>query len=252
MPVSNHYGDHVQGKYFRTYPLVKMKKIAIVQSNYIPWKGYFDMIAAVDEFILFDEVQFTKRDWRNRNQIKTPLGAQWLSIPVGGCRNQKIHEVSIANNRWQPKHWRAIELNYRRAAYFDEIAAWLEPLYKIETYTHLSQINRIFIESICKYTGIKTVIRNSSDYTLISGKTERLANLCLQAGGTEYISGPAAMNYIEEVIFTEMNIKLTWFNYDDYPPYSQLWGEFIHGVTMLDLLFNTGKNARHYMRYVNT
>lgn len=228
-----------------------MKKVAIVQSNYIPWKGYFDLIAAVDEFILYDDMQFTKNDWRNRNQIKTPQGVQWLSIPVGDCINRKIREVLLPNNRWQNKHWKTIEANYHRGAHFDEIAEWLEPLYQAETYTHLSQLNRVFIEAICTYTGIKTVIRNSWDYTLVDGKTERLADLCAQAGGTEYISGPAARDYLEESIFTNMNIKLTWFDYAGYPQYPQLWGGFTHGVTILDLLFNTGKDAHQYMRYIH-
>jgi hypothetical protein len=97
---------------------------------------------------------------------------------------------------------------------------------------------------------IKTVISNSWDYALCDGKTERLADLCAQAGGTEYISGPAARDYVEETIFTDMGIKLTWFDYAGYPEYPQFWGDFTHGVTILDLLFNCGKNAHLYMRYV--
>lgn len=229
-----------------------MKKVAIIQSNYIPWKGYFDMIAAVDEFILYDDMQYTRRDWRNRNQIKTPLGAQWLTVPVQvkGKYDQKIKETLIDGSDWAVAHWKTLTQNYRRAPYFDEVAIWLEPLYIAASYTHLSKLNRNFIEAVCSYLNIQTVISNSWDYTLRNGKTERLADLCKQAGGTEYISGPAAKDYIEESIFTAMNIKLTWFDYAGYPEYPQLWGEFIHGVTVLDLLFNCGKNAHHYMRNI--
>ena len=226
-----------------------MKKVAIVQSNYIPWKGYFDMISAVDEFILYDDMQFTKNDWRNRNQIKTPQGVQWLSVPVGICINRKIREVSLTDTTWQAKHWKTLESNYRRAKYFNEVAAWLEPLYRNQTYTHLSHLNRILIEAVCNYIGIKTVIRYSWDYNLIGGKTESLVDLCVQAGGTEYISGPKAKSYVDESIFASRNIKLTWFDYAGYPKYPQLWGEFAHGVTMLDLLFNTGRDAHLFMRY---
>jgi len=231
-----------------------MKKVAIVQSNYIPWKGYFDMIAAVDEFILYDDMQYTRRDWRNRNQIKTPQGLQWLTVPVlvKGRYHQKIRETEIDGFDWAAVHWKTLAQNYRRAPHFDEVAAWLEPLYIVESYSHISQLNRRFIEAICAYLGIKTVISNSWDYTLLDGKTERLADLCAQVGGTEYISGPAAKDYVEESIFTDMGIKLTWFNYTGYPEYPQLWGEFIHGVTILDLLFNCGKEASRYMRYVRT
>jgi WbqC-like protein family len=229
-----------------------MKKIAILQSNYIPWKGYFDMIAAVDEFILYDDMQYTRRDWRNRNQIKTTQGVQWLTVPVQvkGKYHQKIRDTEIDGSDWAAAHWKALEQNYRRTPHFDEIAAWLEPLYNADSYTQLSQLNRRFIEAVCHYLGINTVISNSWDYSLLDGKTERLADLCAQAGGTEYISGPAAKDYVEESIFTDMGIKLTWFDYAGYPEYPQLWGDFTHGVTILDLLFNCGKNAHHHMRYV--
>lgn len=229
-----------------------MKRVAIVQSNYIPWKGYFDMIATVDEFILYDDMQYTRRDWRNRNQIKTPQGVQWLTVPVlvKGKYYQKIKETEIDGSDWAATHWKALIQNYRRAPHFGEIATWLEPLYYSESYSHLSQMNRRFIEAVCDYLEIKTVITNSWDYTLLDGKTERLADLCVQAGGTEYISGPAAKGYIEEQVFEALGIKLTWFDYVGYPEYPQMWGEFAHGVTILDLLFNVGKGAHRYMRYV--
>jgi hypothetical protein len=230
-----------------------MKKVAILQSNYIPWKGYFDMIAAVDEFILYDDMQYTRRDWRNRNQIKTPQGVQWLTVPVlvKGRYHQKIRETEIDGTDWATAHWKALAQNYRRAPHFAEIAEWLEPLYLGESYSHISQLNRRFIEAICNYMEIETSITHSWDYALSDGQTERLADLCVQAGGTEYISGPAAKDYLEEQVFDAMGIKLTWFDYADYPPYPQCYGEFTHGVTILDLLFNCGEDAHRYMRYVS-
>jgi hypothetical protein len=229
-----------------------MKKIAIIQSNYIPWKGYFDIIAAVDEFILYDDMQFTRRDWRNRNQIKTPQGVQWMTVPVivKGKFYQKINETEIDGTDWSGDHWKRLTMNYRRAKHFSEIAEWLEPLYLGKSYSGLSELNRKFIKAICHYLGIETAITHSSDYNLIDSKTERLADLCVQAGGTEYISGPAAKNYIEEQVFCDMDIKLTWFDYAGYPEYTQLWGDFTHSVTILDLLFNCGKEACHYMKYI--
>lgn len=229
-----------------------MKKIAIVQSNYIPWKGYFDMIAAVDEFILYDDMQYTRRDWRNRNQIKTPQGVQWLTVPVlvKGKYHQKIRETEIDGIDWSATHWKTLVQNYRRAPHFEEITSWLKPLYQCVNYTHISQLNRTLIEAICNYIGIKTRITNSWDYRLIDGKSERLANLCVQAGATEYISGPAAKDYADEKTFSDAGVKLTWFDYVGYPEYPQLWGEFTHGVTILDLLFNCGKDSHRYMRYV--
>ena len=229
-----------------------MKKVAILQSNYIPWKGYFDLIAAVDELILYDDMQYTRRDWRNRNQIKTPKGVQWLTVPVlaKGRYHQKIRETKIDGSDWALAHWKSLMLNYGRAPYFDAIASWLEPLYLAESYTHLSPLNRRLIEAVCTYLGINTIISNSWDYTLLEGKTERLADLCVQADATEYISGPAARDYIDEGVFIDRGITLTWFDYSGYPEYPQLWGEFTHAVTILDLLFNCGEDADRYMRYV--
>ena len=211
------------------------------------------MIAAVDEFILYDDMQYTRRDWRNRNQIKTPQGVQWLTVPVlvKGKYHQKIRETEIDGSDWAAAHWKALAQNYRRAPCFDEVAAWLEPLYLIEPCSHLSPMNRRFIEAVCAYLGIRTVINNSWDYPLLEGKSERLADLCVQAGAAEYISGPAAKEYIEENVFKERGIQLTWFNYAGYPEYPQLWGEFCHEVSILDLLFNCGKDAPRYMRYVS-
>ena len=227
-----------------------MKKIAILQSNYIPWKGYFDIIAAADEFILYDDMQYTKNDWRNRNKIMTPKGIEWLSIPVGKHINRRIRDVMLPCSNWQNKHWKTIFQNYAKASCFQEIAAIFEPLYLQVRHTHLSGLNRLFIEAVCAYLRISTKISNSWDYRLIEGKTERLVDLCFQAGGTEYISGPAAKGYIEEGMFAERGIKLTWFDYAGYPDYPQLWGPFIHEVSILDLLFNCGQKCPDYMKNV--
>lgn len=242
-PIS-HDGQHERTR--------ELKKVAIVQSNYIPWKGYFDMIAAVDEFILYDDMQYTRRDWRNRNQIKTPQGLMWLTVPVQvkGKYHQKIRDTEIDGTEWAALHWKSLAQNYCKAPHYQDVANWLEPLYLGETYTHLSQLNRRFLEAICQYLGIRTRISNSWDYTLIDGKTERLADLCAQAGGSEYISGPAAKDYIDEKVFADMGIHLTWFDYAGYAEYPQLWGEFCHGVSILDLLFNCGQDARRHMRFV--
>ncbi|MDH4121417.1 MAG: WbqC family protein [Deltaproteobacteria bacterium] len=227
-----------------------MKTVAILQSNYIPWKGYFDLIAAVDEFILYDDMQFTKNDWRNRNKVKTPKGIEWVSIPVGQNISRRIRDVKLDNNRWQEKHWKTIESNYRRAQHFEEISQWLKPLYLNSNFIDLSTMNRQFIEAICRYLNIKTIIRNSWDYTITDGKSERVANLCAQAGGTEYISGPSAKDYLDENVFIKKNIKITWFDYSGYPTYPQLWGDFIHEVSIIDLLFNCGKESNRFMKYV--
>jgi hypothetical protein len=227
-----------------------VKRVAIVQSNYIPWKGYFDLIAAVDEFIIYDDAQFTKNDWRNRNRIKTPKGLEWLSIPVGPDIHRRIRDVELPDRRWQEKHWKTLEANYRRASHFAEVAGVFEPLYRVRSHAMLSALNREFIEVVCRYLGISTRISNSWDYGLAGGRTDRLVALAAQAGAREYVSGPSARNYIDESAFVGHGIKLTWFDYTGYPEYPQLWGEFSHEVSILDLLFNCGGDAARYMRFV--
>ena len=210
------------------------------------------MIASVDDFILYDDMQYTRSDWRNRNQIKTPQGVQWLTVPVQvkGKYHQTIYETEIDGSDWANTHWKALVQNYSRAPFFSEIALWLEPIYLSEKFTHISQLNKRFIEAICNYLGITTKISNSSNYALLDGKSERLADLCLQAGGSEYISGPSAKDYINEDVFTSKGLTLTWFDYADYKQYPQLWGDFVHGVSILDLLFNCGRNAQQYMKHI--
>ncbi len=228
-----------------------MKRVAIVQSNYIPWKGYFDLIAAVDEFILFDDMQYTRRDWRNRNRIKTPMGLQWITVPVRvkGKYLQTICETEIDGTDWAKTHWKTLTLNYRRAPHFGEIASLLEPYYLGRTYTHLSELNGTLISVVCERLGISTTISKSCDYVLAEGKTERLVSLCVQAGGTEYVSGPAAREYIDPALFEAAGVMLSWFDYDGYPEYPQLWGEFQHGVSILDLLFCCGDDSSRYMKF---
>lgn len=225
------------------------KTIAILQSNYVPWKGYFDLIASVDEFVLYDDMQYTKNDWRNRNRIKTPQGPQWLTVPVGQDIDRRIRDVTLQDH-WQAKHWKTLQANYSRAPFFAEIAQWLQPLYLQESHGHLSGLNRRFMEAICDYLGIRTRLSNSWDYAMGEGKTERLVRICAQAGATEYVSGPSAKDYIDRAQFEAAGIRLTWFDYAGYPEYPQLWGPFEHAVTILDLLFNCGPEAGRYMKHV--
>ncbi|MEM9602532.1 MAG: WbqC family protein [Pseudomonadota bacterium] len=228
------------------------KTVAIVQSNYIPWRGYFDLIAAVDEFVLYDDMQYTRRDWRNRNRIKTADGLRWLTVPVRvkGKYHQRIRDTEIDGTAWAAKHWHALEQNYRRSACFADVAEWLEPIYRGAPPTHLSTLNRQLIEAVCRVLGINTTISNSWDYAAEGDRSERLASLCQAAGGSVYVSGPAAKAYLDENVFARAGIEVRWFDYAGYPAYPQLWGDFEHGVSVLDLLFNCGRDAPHSMRFV--
>lgn len=228
-----------------------MKKVAILQSNYIPWKGYFDLISYVDEFIIYDDMQFTKNDWRNRNKIKTPQGVNWITIPVGSDNNRKIRDVIFVNNDWRLKHCKALEINYKKSKFFEEVFSFIKPIIMDKNLNSLTQLNVSLIKSICSYLGILTPITYCWDYGLIEGKTERLVNLSQRAKADIYVSGPAAKDYIEEIFFKEQDVRLEWFDYNNYPAYPQLWGSFEHSVSILDLIFNCGKESYKYMRYVN-
>ena len=224
-----------------------MKRVAILQSNYVPWKGYFDLIASVDQFVLYDDMQYTRRDWRNRNRIKTPQGLQWLTVPVQvkGRFQQSIRDTCIDGQTWADSHWKALALNYRRAPALHAVAAWLEPLYR-QPWTHLSVLNRALIDAVCRRLGNPTRLSNSWDFELHDERSERLASICTQAGATVYVSGPSARDYLDESVFARRGIAVEWFEYGPYPEYPQLWGAFEHGVSILDLLFNCGDDARHF------
>lgn len=225
-------------------------RVAISQSNFIPWKGYFDSIAAVDLFILYDDVQYTRRDWRNRSRIKTAQGLKWLTIPVQvkGKRHQKINETRVSDTKWAETHWRTITHHYGKAPGFAEWADRLDSLYAEATSPMLSEINAMFLRRICGWLNVRTPLRGSHEFTLVEGKTERLVDLCQQVGATAYYSGPAARDYIDERLFADAGIEIHYWDYGGYPKYPQLHGEFEHGVSIVDLLLCTGEDWAAYMK----
>lgn len=230
---------------------MKTKRAIITQSNYIPWKGYFDAIGLCDVFVIYDEVQYTKRDWRNRNKIITPNGSKWLSIPVAskGKYLQKINETVVSDNAWRKKHWKTIQYNYKKAPHFQTYEALFEDLYLNSEEIYLSKVNYRFIKAILEILGIEVEMLWSSDFELIGDKTEKLLNICKEINATHYLSGPAAKDYLDESLFNQSNIGVEWMDYGGYPIYNQLYSTFEHGVSILDLIFNTGSEAIKYMKY---
>lgn len=226
------------------------RRVAIVQSSYIPWKGFFDMTSRVDELILYDDVQFTRRDWRSRNRIKTPQGLLWLSIPVEtkGHYLTPIKDMQVSDLSWNAKHWKTLQSQYARAPFFPQYREQLEDLYLGCATTSLSQINHRFIATLCSWLGLATRLSWSMDYRLDPGKTERLTSLCAQAGATHYLSGPSARDYIEPELFARAGIQLEYMNYAGYPEYPQLYPPFEHAVSVIDLILNVGPDAPAFMR----
>lgn len=224
------------------------KKVAISQSNYIPWKGYFDLIHDVDVFIFFDDVQFTVRDWRNRNIIKTAQNPMWLSIPVGADRNRLICEVDITDSSWQAKHWKTIMRCYSKAPFFAEYEAFFHWLYLEKSWKSLSELNQFLITTISqKWLGISTEFEQSSKFSSGTKKQERILQLVKSVGGDIYISGPSAKSYIDPERFEAEGIELRWKDYSGYPDHPQLYQSFDHAVSIIDLLFNTGPRASYYI-----
>jgi len=225
-----------------------MKKVAVLQSNYIPWKGYFDLISQVDEFIFYDDVKYSYGDWRNRNKIKTPDGLLWLSVPVGKPHNRLICDINLENESWQCAHWQTISQFYGKAPFFDEYRKFFEDFYLNEKHGNLSDMNIDLIKRICaEILGIKTSFKDSREFNLQGKKEERLLELLSKAKADRYVSGPAAKDYIIEEHFEEKHIELEWMDYSGYPEYKQLFGEFEHGVSILDLIFNVGKDSAFYV-----
>jgi hypothetical protein len=217
------------------------KRILITQSNYIPWKGYFDSINQCDEMVIYDDMQYTKRDWRNRNKIKTPQGLKWLTIPVEvkGKYFQKINETLVSDPNWGESHLKQLEQNYKKAPFFDETMAQLEDYFLKNEEKRLTYINQILIEKINEILEIKTTILRSEDFELHEDKTQRLVDICVARKATEYLTGPAAKAYMDEEAFRSQGIEVIYADYN-YGQYEQLHGAFEHGVTVLDAIFSVG------------
>jgi hypothetical protein len=225
------------------------KTICIMQSNYAPWKGYFDLMRLTDELVLYDDVQYTRRDWRNRNRLKSPSGVRWLTIPVKvkGRYLQRIDETTISDPDWAARHWSALITWYGKAPFFERYRPVLEEFYAATRDRHLSQVNRRFLEILRDLLGISTPFSWSSDYPARGQKTERLLSICRAAGADRYVSGPAARAYLDEDRFRAEGVEVVWMSYDGYSTYPQLYPPFEHGVSVLDLLFSVGDDAPRYM-----
>ena len=225
------------------------KRVAIIQSNYIPWKGYFDIIHQVDEFILYDDVQYSKGDWRNRNLIKSPEGKRWLTIPVTvRSLHQNINEVGVAHQQWPNVHWNLIRTVYREAPFLSEYSDCFERLFLDTRADTLSQTNYRFLTAVLTILGITTRISWSTDYAPIAGKsTERVVNLCKASGATHYLSGPAAKSYIQPELFEAADIELEYMDYGGYPEYPQLYLPFDHAVSIIDLILMCGAESPYYI-----
>lgn len=220
----------------------------ITQSNYIPWKGYFDAISRADVFVIYDDMQYTRRDWRNRNIIKTHIGPKWLSIPVevSGKYHQKICDVRVADKKWNRIHWEHVRHAYSKAGRFYQVRDWLQELFQKANHEFLTDVNEYFIREVCAYLGVSVEIRRSSEFQLANGRNERLVDLCVQLGIKTYITGPAAKSYIDENGFAEAGIRVNYLSYEGFMKYDQPFPPFVHNVSIVDLLCCVGSDSRNF------
>lgn len=226
-----------------------MKKLAILQPNYLPWKGVFDLIYRVDVFVFLDDVQYTEHDWRNRNKILTAQGAQWITVPVKNSRRrgQLIYEAEIENRvNWQRKHYNSFQANYARAPYFKQFKWIIEDIFMEHQWTRLSDLNIYSTKLIAGVLGIRTEFINSLDLNSTGFKEDKVIDICKKLNGDYYLSGPTAKAYIAPRKFSDQDITLDYISYE-YPEYRQLHEPFNHHVTVLDLIFNCGPDAPYYI-----
>jgi len=225
-----------------------MKKVAIIQSNYIPWKGYFDIIHDADLFIFHDDLQYTKNDWRNRNKVSTPSGPKWLTVPTGTDEHRLIVDVKLKSKKWQKEHYNKLFAYYKKAPFFYQYEAFIKEVYLGKEWEYLYELNRYLIERISReFLSIKTQFDDSRNFETHGVNSTKLLNLLISAKADLYISGPAAKSYIFEPDYQKAGINIVWKEYGGYPDYKQLYEPFSHNLTILDLLFNVGNDAPYYI-----
>lgn len=231
------------------------KTVVITQSNYLPWRGFFDLLRSADEVVLLDSVQYTRGDWRNRNLIKTPHGTKWLTIAVQRTGHLRaIDETQVADPDWAERHIRAIEAAYRDAAHYASEAPWLfQHLRSTAGEALLTNINERLLRALCARLAIVVPIRRCRE--VIGRETlrrmtpsERLIALLKATGATRYLSGPRAQAYLDVERLAREGIEVAWMAYGGYPEYPQLWGKFEPFVSVIDLLLNTGTEAPRHLR----
>lgn len=222
-------------------------KVAIIQSSFLPWRGYFDFIRECDLFIVHDDLQYTKSDWRNRNRIKTPRGVEWITVPVHYRHTrQRIEETAVDYSApWQRRMLNRIRDSYRAAPHFEPYFSELSELL-IQPAASISELNLRLVGWVCRHLDIRTPLRMSREYRPTGAKTERLIGILRQAGASTYLSGPSARDYLMPEMFEAAGIRLRYKRYV-YPEYEQLHPPFDPAVSAIDLLFMKGTEATVYL-----
>ena len=223
------------------------------QPAYLPWLGLFHKIALSDAFCYFDEVQYLKKDWNNRNKIKTSNGEIWLTVPVltKGYREKRIREIEINNStNWRKKHWRSIYFAYKKAHYFRKYSDFFKETYEKEWH-HLTDLNEYLLKYFLKELEIKVEYHKASELNFKGHKLSLVLDMCKKLGANLYIFGVLGKDYAKEGEFSQVGIKIYFQDYM-HPVYSQPGQDFVSHMSILDLLFNCGPNSYEILMMGNT
>jgi hypothetical protein len=222
--------------------LATVKTVVVLQSNYVPWRGYFSLLAAAQECVIYDSCQYTKNDWRNRNRVLLADGRRWLTIPVetAGRFGQSIYEVGISDPEWSNRHLTIIKQALGDAPQFATLEKSLFPVFeRCSKMSKLHDVNVELLRTCAALAGIATRITLDSEYRLADeSPTARVAELVEQAGGSRYVTGPAGLNYLDLAEFEARGIRVDVIDYGSLKPYAQLHSGFEPGVTVLDYFAN--------------
>jgi hypothetical protein len=223
-----------------------MVLIAIRQPGYFPYLGFFKKIQTCDIFVFFDDAQYAIRAWDNRNKIKQDGETMWISVPVSEPFKKKLNEIKIANNEWIPKHILAIKKNYQRAPYFKDYWEDIESILN-KKWEKLIDLNLALIEHFIQVLDIKTKIIRSSELDVEGSSSKKLLNICKKINADSYLSGIMGREYLDERIFKKEKINVVYENFI-HPKYSQINGEFIPNLAVIDILFNEGENSKTILK----
>lgn len=223
-------------------------RLAVLQPSYLPWLGYFDQIDRVDVFVYYDDVQYDKNGWRNRNRVKGPNGPAWLTVPVkhSGLGLQRICDAEIDGDGWRQKHLRSIAQFYAKAPYADRYIPGLTELLG-RSWDRLVDLDIAVNAAIIGWLGLSAEIVRSSTLDIAGDRNERLIGISRHFGANHYLSGNAAQSYVDLEAFTAAGIAVEWQNYS-HPAYPQLHGDFVSHLSIIDLLMNVGPESLAVLR----
>ncbi len=219
-------------------------RVTILQPSYLPWLGFFEQMSRSDKFVLLDDVQYTRRDWRNRNRIRVRENWIWLTVPVQQKSrfSQSLLETRIDNSvSWRRKHLETLRQHYCKAPFFEKYFPRCQQVYE-KDWTFLFDLCLETINLIKEEMGIETPLLRSSEMKLSGEKTERLVSICRELGATHYLSGESGSDYISQEDFSNQGIELEYQNYE-HPVYPQRYTGFVPHLSAIDLLFNCGEQS---------